>query len=74
MGLHRSETYQRNIKDENEQAAAVAAFWSVYVLERRSSIGLGVPFIMQDSEIDVSLPRPVSQAVWKTSLESNGTF
>ena len=66
MGLHRSETYQRSIKDEDDQAAAVATFWSVYVLERRSSMGFGVPFIMQDSDIDLSLPRPVSRHILET--------
>lgn len=60
MGLHRTETFQRNIKDEKDKMAAGVTFWVVYILERRSSIGLGVPFIMQDLEIDPSLPRPVS--------------
>ena len=58
MGLHRNETYQRNIIHKSQQSAATALFWSIYVLERRSCIGLGVPFIMQDSDIDPTLPRP----------------
>ncbi|KAK6385747.1 hypothetical protein LTS17_001319 [Exophiala oligosperma] len=57
MGLHRTETFQ-HIKEQNDRVTAITTFWSVYVLERRSSIGLGVPFIMQDSEIEPSVPRP----------------
>lgn len=62
MGLHRTETFQ-HIKEQNDRVTAITTFWSVYVLERRSSIGLGVPFIMQDSEIEPSVPRPVSETI-----------
>lgn len=40
--------------------SAVRVFWSVYGLDRRWSFGTGMPFAMQDSDIDWSLPEPVS--------------
>lgn len=34
-------------------------FWAVYNLDRRWSFGTGMPFAMQDSDIDPLLPKPV---------------
>ena len=60
LGLNRTETFQRNGLEKHDLSPATTLFWCVYLLDRRSCIGLGVPFIVQDSDIDPSLPRPVS--------------
>ena len=60
LGLNRAETLQMNVTDKDDRSAASVLFWSIYMLDRRSCIGLGVPFVMQDSDIDTSLPQPVS--------------
>jgi hypothetical protein len=41
--------------DPAECAEALQAFWAVYMLERRLSLGQGIPFSIQDSYIDRSL-------------------
>lgn len=62
LGLHRRETYTAVFTDSKEQAAAIRTFWSVYVLDRRWSFGTGLPLALQDSDIDVNIPKPVSQS------------
>lgn len=62
LGLHRRETYVSLFPDAEEQAAAIRTFWSVYVLDRRWSFGTGMPFALQDADIDPNVPKPVSQA------------
>lgn len=60
LGLHRRETYTA-FTDPEEQGVAIRTFWSVYVLDRRWSFGTGLPFALQDADIDPNLPKPVSQ-------------
>lgn len=61
LGLHRSESYA-NMAEEEDRNSAMLLFWSVYTLDRRWSFGTGMPFALQDSDIDSQLPRPVSRA------------
>lgn len=56
MGLHRRESLEKNIPHVATQKKAVVLFWCIYVLDRRWSFGTGMPFILQDSDIDPSLP------------------
>jgi len=42
---------------------AMLLFWSVYSLDRRWSFGTGMPFALQDSDLDPQLPRPVSPSI-----------
>lgn len=58
LGLHRRETYTSIFTDPDDQAAAIRTFWSVYVLDRRWSFGTGMPFALQDADIDPNLPKP----------------
>lgn len=58
LGLHRKETYE-NMNSEDRDSA-ILLFWSIYSLDRRWSFGTGLPFALQDSDIDSELPRPVS--------------
>ncbi|KAJ4989977.1 fungal specific transcription factor, partial [Stagonosporopsis vannaccii] len=58
LGLHRRETYATLFPDPDEQASAIRIFWSVYVLDRRWSLGTGMPFALQDADMDHNLPKP----------------
>jgi hypothetical protein len=59
LGLHRRDSLFKIITDE-ERSHAINLFWSIYVLDRRWSFGTGMPFALQDADIDPNLPEPVS--------------
>ncbi|KAL1637980.1 hypothetical protein SLS58_009097 [Diplodia intermedia] len=63
LGLHRRETYSTIFIEEDERAAAIRLFWSVYVLDRRWSFGTGMPFAFEDTDIDPNVPKPVSRVI-----------
>ncbi|RSM11707.1 hypothetical protein CEP52_002898 [Fusarium oligoseptatum] len=54
MGLHRRATVN-SFANLEEQAAALRTFRCVYMLERRTSLGQGIPFYIQDCHIDPTL-------------------
>ncbi|KAK8216503.1 fungal-specific transcription factor domain-containing protein [Phyllosticta capitalensis] len=58
LGLHRSETYGTLSSDDKERNAMLKLFWSVYVLDRRWAFGTGLPFALNDADIDPHLPKP----------------
>jgi len=58
LGLHRRDALFKNFPDEEDRAHAMRLFWSIYCLDRRWSFGTGMPFAMQDADIDPSLPEP----------------
>ena len=62
LGLHRRETYDTLFPDTNERSSAVRLFWSIYVLDRRWAFGTGMPFVLQDADLDPTLDKPVSWA------------
>jgi hypothetical protein len=68
LGLHRRETLLRNFEGEEERSQATTLFWSIYVLDRRWSFGTGIPFALQDADIDPALPEPVSYTCKDTCL------
>jgi hypothetical protein len=80
LGLHRRETYATLFPDPDEQASAIRIFWSVYVLDRRWSLGTGMPFALQDADLDHNLPKPVrsrsctSLQTYHVKLTSPRTF
>lgn len=59
LGLHRRDALFKALPDDEERSSAVNLFWSIYVLDRRWSFGTGMPFAIQDSDIDPTLPEPV---------------
>lgn len=61
LGLHRRETYNTLFATEEDRTMGIRLFWSLYVLDRRWSLGTGMPFAMQDADIDPTVPRPVSR-------------
>ena len=59
MGLHRRNSLLKNFTNEVEYLNAVRVFWCIYALDRRWSFGTGLPFALQDTDIDPLLPEPV---------------
>jgi hypothetical protein len=57
LGLHNVQGYSNF--DEAGSRAALVLFWSVFALDRRWSFGTGLPFSIQEEDIDISLPEPV---------------
>ncbi|KAK3115794.1 hypothetical protein LTR53_004525 [Teratosphaeriaceae sp. CCFEE 6253] len=67
LGLHRRETYDA-MQDESERAETILLFWSIYVLDRRWSFGTGMPFALQDADIDPQLPKPEDRSPYLTAM------
>ena len=59
MGLHRRDAMMRSFPEEQQWPDITRTFWSVFVLDRRWSLGTGLPFVIQDDDIDLNLPEPV---------------
>lgn len=68
LGLHRHETLTKAFTTEEECIWALKLFWSIYVSERRLSFGTGMPFAIQDADIDPLLPELVGTS--KISLKT----
>lgn len=58
LGIHRYNGLMK-IKNEQERKNALNSFWSAYVLDRRWAFGTGLPYVVQDNDIDPQLPLPV---------------
>lgn len=58
MGIHRRSGLLM-IDNEGERQAALTSFWFAYVFDRRWSLGTGMPWVIQDEEIE-QVPLPVS--------------
>ena len=67
LGLHRRETYQA-MQDESERSEAILLFWVIYVLDRRWSFGTGMPFALQDADIDPQLPKPEDRSPYLSAM------
>lgn len=55
MGLHRRTVLEAKFPDVEERLTALRTFWSVFMLERRTSLSQGIPFIIPDPYADPSL-------------------
>jgi len=60
MGLHLRDPPFATFKSAQERELANRLFWCIYCLDRRWSFGTGLPFGIQEDDIDPSLPEPVS--------------
>jgi hypothetical protein len=67
LALHRHETYEK-ILDPVERSQAVLLFWSVYILDRRFSFGTGMPFSVQDTDVDPSVPKPEDRSSYISAM------
>ncbi|PYH97567.1 fungal-specific transcription factor domain protein [Aspergillus ellipticus CBS 707.79] len=87
MGLHRRDALTKMFPDEEQWTSVVKIFWTIYSLDRRWSLGTGLPFIIQDEDIDPNLPEPdaslpylrcmvsynrISSKIWYSGLGSEG--
>jgi hypothetical protein len=57
LGLNRQQNIARSFATTEAREEATICFWCAYALDRRGSIGLGVPYILQDSDIDTAAPQ-----------------
>ncbi|EED18602.1 C6 transcription factor, putative [Talaromyces stipitatus ATCC 10500] len=71
MGLHRSETYPQPAIVSYGKEDALKLFWSVYTLDIRFSMGTGMPYQLDSSDIDPSLPRPTNVPYLNTMINYN---
>lgn len=59
LGLHRRDALKKTFPNEDQWPDVSKIFWSIYSLDRRWSLGTGLPFVIQDEDIDPNLPEPV---------------
>ncbi|KAI2793200.1 hypothetical protein POX_b03251 [Penicillium oxalicum] len=74
LGLHRQETWHRNggvFPGELAWTWANRLFWCIYVLDRKWSFGSGLPFGMQDTDIDTDIPEPGESTPYLNCLISH---
>lgn len=73
LGLHRQETWQKTggiFPGALEWMWASRLFWCIYVLDRKWSFGTGLPFAIQDSDMDTDLPEPGHSTPYLTCMIS----
>lgn len=61
MGFHRREALMKSFPNKDQWNEVTRIFWTVYSLDRRWSLGTGLPFVIQDEDIDPNLPEPVRE-------------
>lgn len=71
LGIHQKRGLMM-IQNETERKNALNSFWSAYVLDRRWAFGTGLPYAIQDDEIDPTLPMPVSMMTVEEKEEEDG--
>ncbi|CAM1501876.1 Fc.00g038600.m01.CDS01 [Cosmosporella sp. VM-42] len=57
LGIHQRSGLMK-IENEEERKNALNSFWSAYILDRRWAFGTGLPYVVQDEEVDRDLPLP----------------
>ncbi|KAH7419739.1 fungal-specific transcription factor domain-containing protein [Cadophora sp. MPI-SDFR-AT-0126] len=67
LGIHLSKTHDDMSTFDSEMFKRT--WWCMYVLDRRVSLVLGRPFIIQDNSITVALPRDVEVATPRSVLD-----
>ncbi|KAL2855374.1 hypothetical protein BJY01DRAFT_11759 [Aspergillus pseudoustus] len=71
LGLHRQETWLRTggvFPGELAWTFASRLFWCIYVLDRKWSFGTGLPFAIQDADMDTNLPEPGAATPYLTCM------
>lgn len=63
LGFHRRNALKKSFPIEDQWSEISKVFWSIYILDRRWALGLGLPFVIQDEDIDPNLPEPVSYSI-----------
>lgn len=88
LGLHRRDALKKTFPNEHQWPDVSKIFWSIYSLDRRWSLGTGLPFVIQDEDIDPNLPEPdsslpylkcmisynrIGSKIWYSGLGSEGS-
>ncbi|CAG8900730.1 unnamed protein product [Penicillium egyptiacum] len=60
-GLHRRETLNQPAIIAVGKDRVLRLFWSIYILDMRWSFGTGMPFALEDTDIDPWLPEPAEK-------------
>jgi Fungal specific transcription factor domain len=60
IGLNQSLLIRQVPGSDHDRKMAVRLFWCIHALDRRWGFGNGLPFVIQDSDIDQAYPEPVS--------------
>ncbi|KAH8697244.1 putative fungal-specific transcription factor [Talaromyces proteolyticus] len=72
LGLHRRDAVAKVFSAEADRSQITRLFWSVYSLDRRWSFGTGLPFVIQDEDIDPTLPEPDDSLPYLKSMVAYG--
>ncbi|KAI9926027.1 hypothetical protein ASPWEDRAFT_169895 [Aspergillus wentii DTO 134E9] len=73
LGLHCQDTWTKTngvFPGELQWTWASRLFWCIYVLDRKWSFGTGLPFAIQDSDMDTNLPQPGTATPYLTCMIS----
>ena len=73
LGLHCQDTWRQTggvFPGELQWKWASRLFWCIYVLDRKWSFGTGLPFALQDSDMDTNLPEPGAATPYLTCMIS----
>ena len=73
LGLHRRETYEA-MQEASEREQTILVFWSIYVLDRRWAFGTGMPFALQDADIDPMCPKPEGRSPYLSAMIEYSTI
>ncbi|KAI1061297.1 hypothetical protein LB506_011601 [Fusarium annulatum] len=68
IGLNQSLFIQQMSGSDHDRRMAVRLFWCIYALDRRWSFGNGLPFVIQDSDIDKNYPEPDDQVPYLKAM------
>ncbi|KAJ5372857.1 hypothetical protein N7517_004863 [Penicillium concentricum] len=66
LGLHKLQGYPKS--EEVGSQPALILFWSAFALDRRWSFGTGLPFSIQEEDIDPSLPEPDDSYIYLKTM------
>jgi hypothetical protein len=56
------------MENESERSDTMLLFWTIYVLDRRWSFGTGMPFALQDQDIDHMIPKPDDKSPYLSAM------
>ncbi|KIX10236.1 uncharacterized protein Z518_01317 [Rhinocladiella mackenziei CBS 650.93] len=69
LGLNREIVLARSFPNPSTRIRAINTIWTVYVLERQLSYGLGVTNAVQDLRLEATFPQPVGAPFLKAMIE-----
>lgn len=73
LGWHLRTPHDDMLYNNTTRQHAIRLFWCIYIFDRRCSFNTGLPFAVNDSEIDPELPEPVSPAHLPSLLASTAS-